>query len=155
MAEDTGDKTEAPTPRRRAEAREQGNVARSQDLTLALMMLGVMLTLNITGPRMVNALKVLVQKMLAQDSMSDLNPAAAPGDALHAVYVAGYVLAPLLIAVIVIACLANLVQVGILVVCIGLGLTGSVVAGAIDESMAKVRTGYVTPAAAPPEAGAR
>jgi len=113
MAEDTGDKTEAPTPRRRAEAREQGNVARSQDLTLALMLLGVMLTLNVTGPRMVNALKVLVQKMLAQDSLSDFNPTGATGDALHAVYVAGYVLAPLLVAVILIACVSNLAQVGI------------------------------------------
>lgn len=113
MAEDTGDKTEAPTPRRRAEAREQGNVARSQDLTVALMLLGVMLTLNLTGPRTVNALKVLVHRMLAQDSMSDFNPAGAPGDALHAVYVAGYVLAPLLVAVVVIACVANLVQVGV------------------------------------------
>ena len=33
MAEDNGDKTEAPTPRRRQEALEQGNVARSQDLS--------------------------------------------------------------------------------------------------------------------------
>ena len=35
MAEDDGDKTEAPTPRRRQEAREQGNIARSPDLTAA------------------------------------------------------------------------------------------------------------------------
>ena len=29
MAEDFGDKTEAPTPRRRQEAREEGNIARA------------------------------------------------------------------------------------------------------------------------------
>src|SRR6266404_6449846 len=112
MADDNGDKTEAPTPRRRAEAREQGNVARSQDLTLALMLLGVMVTLNATGPRLVNALKVLVHKMLSAESLSDFTPDGATGSALHAIYVAGYALAPLLIAVVAIACTANFVQVG-------------------------------------------
>lgn len=39
-----GDKTEAPTPRKRMEAREQGNVAKSQDLTAAIGLLsGLML----------------------------------------------------------------------------------------------------------------
>ena len=40
MAETTGqEKTEAPTARRLREAREEGNVARSTDLTAALMLL--------------------------------------------------------------------------------------------------------------------
>jgi len=112
MAEDTGDKTEAPTPRRRAEAREQGNIARSHDLTLALMLLGVMITLNITGPKLVNALKVLMHTMLSSESLSDFSPNGATGSALLAVYAAAEALAPLLVAVVVIACVSNLVQVG-------------------------------------------
>ena len=40
MAEhDGGEKTDAPTPRRRQEAREQGQVPRSQDLTAAIILL--------------------------------------------------------------------------------------------------------------------
>ena len=35
MAESFADKTEAPTPRRRQEAREEGNVTRSADLSSA------------------------------------------------------------------------------------------------------------------------
>jgi flagellar biosynthetic protein FlhB len=112
MADDTGDKTEAPTPRRRAEAREQGNIARSQDLTLALMLLGVMVTLNATGGRLINALKVLVHKMLGPESLSDFSAGGATDSALYAVYAAGAALAPLLIAVVVIACVANILQVG-------------------------------------------
>jgi flagellar biosynthetic protein FlhB len=112
MADDTGDKTEAPTPRRRAEAREQGNIARSQDLTVALMLLGVMLTLNSTGPRLVNALKVLVHTMLGAESLSDFSTDGATGGMLHAVYAAGAALAPLLVAVVVIAIVANFLQVG-------------------------------------------
>ena len=39
MAEgESGEKTEAPTPRRLQEAREAGQVARSQDMTAAAML---------------------------------------------------------------------------------------------------------------------
>lgn len=113
MADDQGDKTEAPTPRRRAEAREQGNVARSQDLTVALLLLGVMLTLHATGPKMVEALKVLVHEMLSPDFLSDFTTESATTGAMHCLYVAGVAMAPLLIGVVVIAIVANILQVGL------------------------------------------
>ena len=47
-----GDKTEAPTPRRRNEAREQGNVAKSQDLTAAIGLLTGLLLLHAFGQSM-------------------------------------------------------------------------------------------------------
>jgi flagellar biosynthetic protein FlhB len=112
MAEDAGEKTEAPTPRRRTEAREQGNVARSQDLTLALMLLGVIITLHITGRRMIVALKALVHAMLSSASLTDFSSTSATGGALHALYIAAYAVAPLLIATVIIAAFANVVQVG-------------------------------------------
>ena len=112
MAEDAGDKTEAPTPRRRTEAREQGNVARSQDLTLAMMLLGVLITLHITGRRMIVALKALIHAMLGTDSLTDFSSSSATGGTLHALYVAAYAVAPLLVAAVIIAAVANLVQVG-------------------------------------------
>src|SRR6185312_5060831 len=102
MAEDTGDKTEAPTPRRRAEAREQGNIARSQDLTIALMLLGVMYTLKASGPKLVTVLKVLVHSMLGPASLSDFSAAGATDGALRGIYAAGAALAPLLITVVII-----------------------------------------------------
>jgi flagellar biosynthetic protein FlhB len=43
---DSGEKTEAPTPKRREEAREQGNVARSADLSAAALLLGILLMLR-------------------------------------------------------------------------------------------------------------
>jgi flagellar biosynthetic protein FlhB len=73
MAEEDGDKTEAPTPRRRQEAREQGNIARSQDLTAAALIIGIMLMLNWYGPNLVKALRDLVQHMLSQQSLGDLS----------------------------------------------------------------------------------
>src|SRR5579884_2321638 len=111
MAETDGDKTEAPTPRRRAEARDQGNLARSQDLTLALLLIGVMVMLHTGGPKLVTALKSLVQETLGGSSMSDTSGQGALGGTLHAILTAGAAMAPLLVGVVLIATLANVVQV--------------------------------------------
>ena len=40
MADDLGDKTEAPTPRRRRESRDRGQVAKSQELSAAVLLSG-------------------------------------------------------------------------------------------------------------------
>src|SRR5580704_12405891 len=73
MAENDGDKTEAPTPRRRQEAREQGQVARSADLTAALLLLATLLLLNASGTGLVRVLKGLTAKMLGGPSMADFD----------------------------------------------------------------------------------
>src|SRR5205823_14841962 len=73
MAEDMGDKTEAPTPRRRAEARNQGNIARSPDLTAAVVILGLMFMLKWYGPDLVKALKTLMTEVLSGNVLGDTN----------------------------------------------------------------------------------
>ena len=113
MAEDQGDKTEAPTPRRRAEARDQGNVARSQDLTMAVLLIGIMLMLHATGPKLVTALRGLVREMLGGESLADFSAGGATDGALRAVILVAWAMAPLLVGVVVIAVLANIVQVGL------------------------------------------
>ena len=50
MPADDADRTEQPTPRRRAEAREEGRVPRSSDLTAAVIMLVGLVLLNWFGP---------------------------------------------------------------------------------------------------------
>jgi flagellar biosynthetic protein FlhB len=112
MAEDAGDKTEAPTPRRRAEAREQGNIARSQDLTISLMMLGMMITLNQTGGKILLALKSLLVSMLSEQTLSDFNLDNSMGGLLGGVYIAFIAIAPVLLALCLIAIISNMLQVG-------------------------------------------
>ena len=73
MAEDYGDKTEAPTPRRRQEAREQGNIARSPDLTAAVLIITAMVMLSWYGQGLVKALRVLMAEMLGHRALSDLS----------------------------------------------------------------------------------
>ena len=79
MADDAGDKTEAPTPRRRQEARDQGNIARSPDLAAAAVIISSMIFLKFYGEGLVDALKSFMQSMLSSDSFGDFTPYVRPG----------------------------------------------------------------------------
>jgi flagellar biosynthetic protein FlhB len=67
----SGDKTEQPTPRRREEARREGQIARSTDLTAALSLLGGILLIRLFGPTMM-------------DTFFELTHALGQPPALHA-----------------------------------------------------------------------
>lgn len=57
MAEQSGqDKTEQATPRRQEDAREKGQVARSQDLNSVAVLLGGLIMLKMYGPRAITGL---------------------------------------------------------------------------------------------------
>src|SRR5580700_8643361 len=104
MAEDAGgDKTEAPTPRRRLEAREQGNVARSPDLTSAAQLLGVLVLLRVFGEGVVAAMRLAMDEMLSAKSLSSLNPVAAAGQMARSLAGVGMSMLPLFIGMMIIA----------------------------------------------------
>lgn len=67
MADDQGEKTEAPTPRRRGEARKKGQVARSQDLSAATVIFGGLIALLIVGPDIWGGLTQVMQLGLGAD----------------------------------------------------------------------------------------
>jgi flagellar biosynthetic protein FlhB len=54
--DDSADRTEEPTVRRREEAREEGQIARSVDLTAAVALLAALLLLKALGPQMVSTM---------------------------------------------------------------------------------------------------
>lgn len=64
MPADTGDKTEAPTPRRLQEAREKGQVARSMDLSAAIGLLAGMLLLNWYGSTILQGFMAMTRQSL-------------------------------------------------------------------------------------------
>jgi flagellar biosynthetic protein FlhB len=113
MAEDLGDKTEAPTPRRRAEAREEGNIARSADLTAATLLLGAMILLSQYGGGLVKALRVLVGEMLSPRSLGNFDVHGVGGRLVWAAALVARAIAPVLVGIVVIAVLVNLLQVGL------------------------------------------
>src|SRR3954463_16075165 len=110
MSEDMGDKTEAPTPKRRNEAREQGNIAKSPDLTAAVVILGLMLMLKWYGEGVVKALKTLMAEVLSGRVLGDSNLQNLFDLMLRFVLLTARALAPLLLGAMFIAIVINLMQ---------------------------------------------
>jgi len=75
MGESANERTEAPTARRRQEAREEGNVARSTDLTAAVSLLAAVLLLEVFGFRLLMGMKMIVTGMMT--SSLGANPTRA------------------------------------------------------------------------------
>lgn len=70
MAQDFQSKTEAPTPRRREEARKQGDVALSRDLVSGFGLLAAVLVFHLLGPQ--------IGAVLARTLRAELSAAAVP-----------------------------------------------------------------------------
>jgi flagellar biosynthetic protein FlhB len=113
MADDFGDKTEAPTARRRQEAREQGKVARSRDLGTAVAIIGSMVLLKNFGPNVVGALRTLVDDMLGRTSMNAAASTSALEASGRAVMLMGLALAPLMVGMVLIVVIVDILQVGL------------------------------------------
>jgi flagellar biosynthesis protein FlhB len=114
MAEnDSGEKTEAPTPRRRQEARDAGNIARSPDLNAACLMLGILLLLRSFGPPIVSALRLVVSDLLSVGSLSDLDAMSTISQVFRAFVAVGVAMTPLFVGIMLLAILVNMSQVGL------------------------------------------
>lgn len=110
MADDFSDRTEAPTPRRRSEARRQGRVPRSQELTAALMLLGGFIGLMVFGRAVWDSLLRTVHRGL--EWSGPLTESDAVAVFAHLTWDAARSATPLLIAVLGIGLLVGFMQVG-------------------------------------------
>jgi len=72
MATYADDRTEAPTPRRRTEARSKGQVARSQDLTAAVLLFAAFGGLYFFGPPLAMVLTAMIAASLSSDAPDSL-----------------------------------------------------------------------------------
>ncbi|MEW6271326.1 MAG: flagellar biosynthesis protein FlhB [Thermodesulfobacteriota bacterium] len=78
MAEhDPATRTEEPTPRRREKAREEGQVARSVEVSAATVLLTAVVLLSETGGDTMAALREVMRAGLARIAVADLTPADA------------------------------------------------------------------------------
>jgi flagellar biosynthetic protein FlhB len=59
-----GDKTEKPTPKRRQQARKEGQVARSMDMNGAVVLLTSLMALSAMAPKMIDGLKQMMTTTL-------------------------------------------------------------------------------------------
>ncbi len=113
MAQQSGqDRTEAPTPKRKQEARKKGQVARSGDLTAASVLLASFMVFVITGPDMLASFKMIVATGLrdAGSSLHQMSASQAAAVLIRAATEALGVIAPLLAVCTVTAILVGLGQ---------------------------------------------
>ena len=102
--EDFADKTEAPTQRRRDEARRLGDVARSPELSAAILCLGAVLLMQQFGPGVAKAFERLIS--------DGLSASAALTSPSKVGYVVGSAVAPVLAGILLIAAVVQLAQTG-------------------------------------------
>jgi flagellar biosynthetic protein FlhB len=111
--EDLSNKTEEPTPRRREKAREEGQVARSAEVTAAAVLLTGVIAMSQWGGTTARDLREAMRRSLMQLGRADLTPAQV-GQAL---YDAGAVIAgatvPVIVAMMLAGVVSNLAQVGV------------------------------------------
>ena len=110
MQDDYSDRTEAPTPRRRTEARRQGRVPRSQDLAAALLVLGGFVALLVFGRGIWDGLLRITR--LGLDWAGPIQPGDVTAVGLEAETDAARAVTPLLVVLIVMTLLVTLSQIG-------------------------------------------
>jgi flagellar biosynthesis protein FlhB len=113
VAEDTGDKTEAPTPKRRQQAREQGNIARSPDLVAAVAVIAAMILLKNFGPGIVNALKLLMTEMLSSDWLASADTVGVGQQLTRVVVAVMMAVLPVMLGLMFVGVVVNVLQVGL------------------------------------------
>lgn len=108
------ERTEAPTPRRREEARRRGQVARSVEVNSALVLLVGFWLLNSTGARFGEAMGTLMRRSFTALSAGDLTLTTLRSAGLAVASLVVQAVFPLLLTVMVAGVIANVAQVGLL-----------------------------------------
>lgn len=114
MAESFGDKQYDATPHRRQKAREQGQVARSQDLASAIVLLGSLLVLMYVGADFFGFLRSLMERFLGGDAWRSTDTPTMLALFQEIVGMLGQHLLPILAAIFVIAVVGQMGQFGLL-----------------------------------------
>ncbi len=116
MADDLGEKTEDATPKRRREAREEGNIARSNDAANAILLLGAVLVLASGIKPFLFTLASLLEKSLSGDHLaSGVRPEEVAELIVPIAMEGALAAAPIVLGATLIAILAHLWQVGFLI----------------------------------------
>lgn len=112
--DDTGERTQRPTERRRREARARGEVARSADLVSALVLLFVSLGIWWFGPALASELAGMMRSALSSQHPAAINEQLVTENFLRLATRLGTVGLPVLFVIAAAAMAGSLVQTGFL-----------------------------------------
>lgn len=115
MAEgDLQEKTEKPTGRRRSEAKKKGDVAKSREVPSVAVLLAALSTLYVFGSFMYSHITSLMRQSFSMVASPSLGLSDFLVLSHHVVQRFIIIVAPVMLAVVVIAIASNLVQVGVI-----------------------------------------
>ena len=107
-------KTIPATPNKREEAKHKGQVAKSEDVNVALSLLAGMLILHVVGANIFYHIKNIAREIFFNLSSTQLNQENVYAYFLSALPKLFLIIAPLMLGLLVIGCFANIIQVGFL-----------------------------------------
>ncbi len=114
MADSSSEKTEQPTPKRLEDARKKGNVARSMEINSAFVLLTGTLTLFFVSGFLFQNLSLFMRHVFGGLTTYSLTQGSVRPYAVSLVLLAGKLLAPIMLSILVIGIFANVGQVGFL-----------------------------------------
>lgn len=112
--EQNGEKSQEPTQYRRQQAREHGQVARSQDLGSSALLLGSLVALLWMGGTLANSLGSLTHRYLGGEAWLETDVSSVTAEFAGLMMALASALLPLLCIMLVIAVTANVAQLGLL-----------------------------------------
>lgn len=114
MAEDLGEKTEAPTGKKLSDARNKGRVAKSPDLSAAIVMAGATIVMLLFGYDIIVGMTVLMRHILEPEILAANLAGGLPLDGALAFWQVVRIVAPIALVMILVAGVSQLLQVGFL-----------------------------------------
>lgn len=114
--DDLGERTEDPTARKLDQARQRGQVPKSQDLSGAITLLGALLIFVVLGSSVAAMFDRILRKALSGEIAADIRSIDSIAAAVKIVaYDAIVVLLPIMVLAAIVAYIANFIQVGWLI----------------------------------------
>jgi flagellar biosynthetic protein FlhB len=113
MADDMGEKSEKPTGKRLSDAREKGQVGKSQDLSAAIIMTGAVILMVVFAQSTLMRMLIITRDNLHPDTVaSSMLVGDLVGDITRTGYQFALVVAPFMIIMVFICWFAQFIQVG-------------------------------------------
>ncbi len=107
-----GEKTEQPTSRKREKSREEGQVAKSNEITTAFLLISIFYTLKIFGPWAAEQLIIVMREAFTLFKYESMDILLAQQIYLYFVEKMLFVILPILGVSFIVAFVANIAQVG-------------------------------------------
>lgn len=109
---DAGEKTEEPTAKKREKAREEGQVAKSTEVTSAFLLFGMFAIFKIFGSNTIESMRELVEEMYGLFGVQDFDMLLAAAIFEHVIMAVIQIILPFISVAFFIALVTNFLQVG-------------------------------------------